>query len=606
VDQTPSDLRMVSLTANFLMQNHCGISLFSVILGILIFSISGSVAHAGSWMALSPNLRNDPALVIYSERATPTIIDETDDWSVECNTAILASITIADVDGDGGQDILVGTYGLPPNPYWSGYLRIYDALGNPLPGWPQNFAGPVAGSPAVGDIDNDGDAEVVVGTWIELHAFEAGGTEMPGWPISANVSQPVALYDLDGDGDLEIIVPVEQSMRIYHHDGTAFPGWPQTVSQSLTGAAIADLDHDDEPEIIAGTFVASGSPTGEIYAWHSDGSVVDGWPYQTSGSVKAPPAVGDVDGDGDPEVVVPAWNQSSGSEDPLYVLDADGQNEPGWPRVASYTRLSSPALGDLDGDGAMEIVIGGMQSTPTFQDEVFVFRGDGSNFPGWPVTLDLSPAGNINSSPIIGDIDDDDAPEIVVKVINNIVAFDTNGDILSGFPIFLDDAGNSGTFSPSPAVGDFDHDDDVDLVAAACYSTISFWDFPGRYYPESALWTQSRHDSLNTGSAIIDTSTSVVDQSPKPFWNGSQHYLTLYPNPASAGVSLSLPTDVHAPVQGSLFNILGQHVASFDIVPNAAGISSISWKDRHLTPGVYFLKVNTNNRFLVQRIIIRP
>jgi|GEM_PF-1528061 len=579
------------------------------IAGIITVVVMMTFAAPGlpvSWIASTPDFLRDPALIASPDRSIRRSIDRTDDWTVECNTAILASVTIADVDGNGEQDIVLATYGLPPNPYWSGYVRIYDPRGNSLPGWPLYIAGAIPGTPAVGDVDNDGLAEIVAASWAGLHVLEANGNEMPGFPITAAFYESPALLDLDGDGDLEIVVASEQSMRVYHHDGSLYPGWPRNASQNFTAAAIADLNGDDIPEIVAGTYLAAGSPTGEIHAWDREGNVLPGFPFQTAGSVKAPPAIGDVDGDGEPEIVAGAWNQSEGSLDPLYVLNANGQLEPGWPRAASYNRLSSPSLGDLDGDGAQEIVVGGLQATPIYQNEVFVFRGNGSDFPGWPVVMNLSPAGNINSSPIIGDIDDDDTPEIVVKVIDHVVAYDINGEMALGFPLFLSDGGYSGTYSPSPAVGDFDNDGEPELVAAACYSTISLWDFSGNYDPECALWSQFRHDSLNTGSAFVDTSSAVAEQSPQPFWNVSHCGLTLYPNPASSGVSFNLPAGVSAPFRVTLFNVLGQKVTSMSIAPTSTGIASVSWRDRMFAPGVYFLKIDTNRESQVQRIVIRP
>ena len=59
-----------------------------------------------------------------------------------------SSPVIADVDGVGGNDIVVG--GL------DGRLYAWDAAGNPLRGWPAQATAAVASSPAVGDLDGDG------------------------------------------------------------------------------------------------------------------------------------------------------------------------------------------------------------------------------------------------------------------------------------------------------------------------------------------------------------------------------------------------------------------------------------------------------------------
>jgi hypothetical protein len=336
-----------------------------------------------------------------------------------------------------------------------------------------------------------------------------------------------------------------------------------------------------------------------------DGTIVAGFPFQTSGSVKSPPAVGDVDGDNEPEIVLPVSNQGSGEEDLLYVLNADGQLEPGFPIIVPYSCLSSPALADLDGDHALEIIIGGMQVTPSMHPAVFVIREDGTNFPGWPVVISQT-SGGINSSPLVADIDIDDAPEIIVKITDYVVAMDINGSILPGFPIELDDNNYSGTRSPTPAVGDFNDDGDADLMAASCYSTIKYWDFPYPYNPESALWTQYRHDAMNTGSVWIDTSVSAVEDSYGSAASGMTFNYSVYPNPTSGKVSIRLPSDVRSPVQGTLYNILGQRVTEITTIPNQYGIANFNITHRHLTPGTYFLRIKAGDQNIVKRIIIHP
>jgi len=578
------------------------------VVGILFVSsvaLCDVMVSSPNRISVSSSAITDPAVIFSSSKSSLIETDDTEEWMVNCDAGITASITIADVDGNPGQEILVSTFGPISNPYISGTLQVYDTEGIPLPGFPYLFTSPAAASPAVGDIDLDREAEIVMGTWQQLYVFEANGTIAPGWPLAAEVTQTPALWDLDGDGDLEIIAACGQSMRLYHHDGTLLPGWPFTANQSMTSPAIADLNGDQIPEIVAATYEAAGSSTGQIFAWTIDGTVLPGFPFETTGSVKAPPAVGDVNGDGFPEIVFGVWNYVVGEQDPLYVLDASGRPIPGWPRHASYTRLSSPALGDLDGDGAQEIVIGGL-ATPEYWPEVFVFRGDGSMFNGWPVRIEISPAGNINSSPIISDIDDDDAPEIIVKITNHIAAFDVNGTILPNYPIFFDDHNSSGTFSPTPAVGDFDGDGYVNLVAACCFSTIQYWNFEAAYDPQSALWAQYRHDSLKTGNAEPDSIVSSVKQPPQI---KSQYYrtsLSVFPNPASSGINILIPENLHGSTHGVLYDLLGRKVFAFNGTANSSGVLNVSWKYDNLTPGTYFLKLNTNQHVYFQRLIVIP
>ena len=97
-----------------------------------------------------------------------------------------------------------------------------------------------------------------------------------------------------------------------------------------------------------------------------------GWPVQTGGAVESSPALGDIDCDGQPEVVV-------GSADgKVWAFNGDGSNASGWPVQTGDDVRSSPALGDIDGDGLVEIVVG------SFDGYVWAFNTPG---PGVPVFL---------------------------------------------------------------------------------------------------------------------------------------------------------------------------------------------------------------------------
>ncbi|MCP4580146.1 MAG: VCBS repeat-containing protein, partial [candidate division Zixibacteria bacterium] len=289
------------------------------------------------------------------------------DWTYSIGASMLSSPRIADIDGDGVLDIICTTYGLPPNPYWSGIITILDIDSEPLPGWPITTGGPIPASAAIGDVDNDGDMEIVVGDWSSMYVFNHDGTNYPGWPIGTGISESPALADLDGDNDLEIIYPSNSILYVRHHDGSYFEGFPVSAPEDIGSAAIGDIDNDGELEIVAGTLAGPVGPDPyEVYVWNTDGTVLEGFPVATSGTVKSTPALGDVDNDGMLEIVVAAYDTSN--QDYLYCWDHEGNSEQGWPVRAGYCRLSSPALGDIDNDGDLEIFIGGLMTSPYWME----------------------------------------------------------------------------------------------------------------------------------------------------------------------------------------------------------------------------------------------
>ena len=120
-----------------------------------------------------------------------------------------------------------------------------------------------------------------------------------------------------------------------------------------------------EPEIV--------DSAGEhVYAWETDGSTVSGFPVRLDPSLSRPqdrtrnnhikrgftasPALGDLNEDGELEIVVPALDQH------VYVWDGDGNPMPGFPKqlrdpaIPGAEILTTAALGDVNGDGKLDIV----------------------------------------------------------------------------------------------------------------------------------------------------------------------------------------------------------------------------------------------------------
>ena len=200
----------------------------------------------------------------------------------------------------------------------------------------------------------------------------------------------------------------------------------------LGSAAIADLDRDGRNEIVL--------PRGEkLYAFKDDGTikwVIGGLP----GRIWASPVVADFRGDAALEVVFASRGE-------VHMVDANGSSLSGFP-VSWVDELRSIAAGDVDGDGQLDIVVGSTRGGGG-KDVVSVFDASGARLDGFPpLTVGASGcetddrcyvAGAFDQNVGLGDLDRDGVADIVVPQDNAYVGiyrgtgelFDTHADLPS-------------------------------------------------------------------------------------------------------------------------------------------------------------------------------
>jgi hypothetical protein len=394
-----------------------------------------------------------------------------------------------------GLEIALGSLTTGPN------LYVFHQDGTLMSGYPVDVGTFVAGSPSVADINGDGELEIVVGDFgtNQVWALHAGGTPLPGWPIpvGANVRSTAALADLDPSvPGLEVIIGVQDgTVEAWHVDGTPVAGWPVMAGNFVErcSPAVGDVNGDGFLEVFVGSWYDynTGS-TGGVYGFDHTGAALPGWPKLTSThtSVIASPVLADIDGDGVKEIVAGTYEVNA----KMYVWRGDGTDVAGWPytipRGASSSSLlsSSPAVGDIDGDGELEIVDGSCGQCGT----VYAWKRDGTVAPGWPVTVNCVVDG---SSPVLGDVDGDGATEIVIGSgsgftpygctageISKMYVFRHDGTLEPGWPLDLGTAA-----PPNPALADVDGDGLVE-IAVSYSQAVYLWDAPGTWSAPRILW----------------------------------------------------------------------------------------------------------------------
>jgi hypothetical protein len=344
-----------------------------------------------------------------------------------------SSPAIGDINGDGSNDVVVGGQ--------DGRVYAWDANGNALPGWPGTAIASVASSPAIGDLDGDGRNEVVVGAGSLEVANQQGGVTIfngdgrarcsfkpPRKPdlTSTAVFNAPAIGDVDGDGRNDVVFGAfNHIISVIGSDCREKANFDNTDSV-WSAPALYDIDHDGAQEIFIGGD-ATASPVGLPHSggyYRSlalrGGQLVQRWVRLSSETFQNAGAIGDVDGDGRLEVVTGTGSNYCRYTDPTparclesrkvwaFHLD-DGSDAPGWPKLASYTTfLAAPALGDIDGDGRTDVVVGSTDYNPNpTRGAIDAFLGNGG-------TAHKDYGDEIVAPPVIADVTGKAPSEVIV------------------------------------------------------------------------------------------------------------------------------------------------------------------------------------------------
>jgi subtilisin family serine protease len=408
---------------------------------------------------------------------------------------------IANVTGEPGLQIFTSSN--------SGPLNGWDNSGKPLPGWPIDLFG--GSSPVAGELSKKYPGEEVLiknGAAPSLSVVNGLGEMLPGWPINKQLG-PAILADADGDGLDEIFNSGIWGISAYAANGKELLNWEGSTPTSHLIPTISDIDNDGNLEIVW----VNGDGRGHnlIYARRYNGDTISGFPISFEGYWVSQPVLGDVNGDGKPEIVV-VGKANSGSADYAIALiyQSDGSLKRSIPLIGTSFQIIQPAVADLDGDGKQEIIV-------QTNEALNVVREDGTTYPGWPIKWSGYIVGN--SAPVIGDVDGDGYPNIVVTISEHgiyttgfILVYNAEGVLHPHFPKKMM-IGEGGV----PAIADIDDDGRNEIIITGNYSNYNsgyfdkVWVFDlGGSKHGPVLWGQFMGNAKHTGiSVAINPRTRV-------------------------------------------------------------------------------------------------
>ena len=474
--------------------------------------------------------------------------------------------------------------------------------------WPQYLTqAPYFNSGTVPALNGDGTTRLMLeaptngpGTGILWTLTPTGSQQQTLLPSFGSYQQP-ATADLGGNPGEETIVTDYDGIHVFDPNGTSsYALTTSTLDYTRNHPAIEDLTGNS-----TWTTVALGSnlnnQTAQVTAWRPDGSIVSGFPVQVADQNPVASQynltrvlVGDLNGDGSKEVVVQeglssttlalrrfasdgasqSWSvpvlsgkpaamaaadldhngkletilaTNSGSQTILHVFQPDGSERPGWPVTlpsSGQFSLSFLAVGDFNRDGHYQILC-------SHETNLYLFNDNGTLFPGaWPRQATF-PRGF--AAGVIGDINGDGFPEIVTALENSgadfqLLAIDKTGTTIKSWRL----TGANGYIPyayPAPALGDFNQDGITDVAVA-----YELFGSPSQVAGlVTLLSTGSAYNSLANDWPLIhrNNRNTNVKTWAEGFVSATSTALVSDLNPSLAGQAVTLTATVTALIPGA-------------------------------------------------------
>ena len=294
-----------------------------------------------------------PGITVFEDNGTVKFFYET-------YSEVVKDIELGDVDNDGVADIVAC------NGADLGWIYVINGTDKSnLTGWPRNFTAESFFDIALGDLDGaDGLDIAAISGHIDgtLYAFNSTGGEL--WPPNTTVwGRSVEIGDVDGDTEEEVVIGNcngTTGYGVYVYDGST-----GTLEYSFdTGSPVAEVelgDLDGDPSDLE--IAALDEPIATLYALKVElGTLVEMWNFSISWHSMhygEGLAIGDIDRDYKNEVIAASTSEAC----KIWAFDGidsngDGEGDVVWWYNLGPATANDIEVGDIDGDGDMDVIVG--------------------------------------------------------------------------------------------------------------------------------------------------------------------------------------------------------------------------------------------------------
>jgi M6 family metalloprotease-like protein len=537
-------------------------------------------------------------------RDTLMNLDVKNDWDQEgfpqkiIPQTNISSLVFADVDGDGVAEVFASSGNFIyawkkeksffPN---SDLVRIIGLNGDTTY-LPLAIFGVVdstiLGPPSIADLDGDDTLEIVVGTLSgKIYAFKPYDRNtdnkadlMNGFPIDlkSSVSMTSVVSDFDPlNLGLEIFAGTEDGY-LFLISSSGEKIWMDSLGKKIVGLATTDSN-----EVVF--VVTEDSLSGHLWRlnWKTEALSQRNLPCGDNSY----PVVGDLDRDDSLDVIV------IGGDGKVYAWDKGLNLLSGFPINSGQNKLSAPALGDIDGDGYLEIVTGG-------KNKIFAYNFNGTTVDNFPIKLDNSETSDlISSSPVLADVDGDGTLDIILGTKERkVFAFNKYGEKISGFPL-----STGGGVGSSSVFLNLDEDENSELLVASADGFVYAWELPFSYKKDNDFWSMEGFSSSHTNHFP----SYLLPEIPA-FEFIPERLAYVYPNPARDQAFIRYFLGKDAEVRFKIYDLAGDLVDDFSQEGMANTENEKEWNCSKFSSGVYLCrmeaKAKDENKVLFIKIAV--